>query len=123
MKGFLLIRQRDPFRENQMAETIKPTNPESVLHSAKTTVDYLNRLLEVDRNTVECLFDIRVPCNDAMRDHPTVQVITTPNGARVGLIGVLNGLFGVDQKDRGHICTIHDEEDNLLRFELTRDVL
>ena len=98
------------------------TNPEANLHSAKSTVDYLNKLLEEDRNAIECLFDVRVPCNKKLSDHPTCQVPIALNGSRVGMLGVINGLFGVDRKACGHICTVHDDEDNLLRFALTRDV-
>lgn len=57
--------------------------------------DYLNELNEIDPDAVRRLCFQRVPCNDRLRDHPTVQVRSDKDGsnAAVGLLGILNGLL------------------------------
>lgn len=77
---------------------------------------------------MQALFAHRVPCNSALRDHPTIQVAADgdediPGGAQasVGVIGLLNGLFGVDERGWGHICGHWDDQGHtLLGFALTR---
>ena len=57
-------------------------------------VAYLNQLLELDRPAVAALVSNRVPCNEALADHPTCQVGVQHGGYHVGFLGLLNGLFG-----------------------------
>jgi hypothetical protein len=79
------------------------------------TVEFLNSLLEIDRHVVTALFSMRIGCNKAMADHETVQCGTfdlltdKEEYCQVGMIGILNGLFGADQNGWGHICANYDE--------------
>lgn len=66
-------------------------------------VAFLNELVVIDRAAMTALVETRVPCNEALADHPTVQVSCREDGARVGLLGILNGLFGVDERGYGAI--------------------
>lgn len=66
----------------------------AVVVTPADAVAYLNQLLELDRPAVAALVANRVPCNEALADHPTCQVGVQHGGFHVGLLGVLNGLFG-----------------------------
>ena len=63
-------------------------------------INYLNELLEVDTEAVSNLFNnVRVPCNEAMANYETVQVEANRlpevyGEYAVGILGILNGLFG-----------------------------
>ena len=59
-------------------------------------VAYLNELVRLDRPAMHALVESRVPCQEALADHPTVQVVSDGEDAVVGFLGVLNGLFGTD---------------------------
>lgn len=82
-------------------------------------VHVLNQLLEINRASITRLINYREPCNEALANHPTVQVHTTEfeDGAlkggkvySVGLLGILNGLFGVDDSGSGFIAGEFDDE-------------
>lgn len=70
--------------------------------SPQETVELLNELLTIDPTCINALFTHRVRCNDKMADHPTVQV--RPHAAKytVGVLGLLNALFGTHDLP-GHI--------------------
>lgn len=61
-------------------------------------VDLLNDALVQDKQCIERLVAARVECNDALANHPTIQCgAGSDRIARVGLIGVLNGIFGAER--------------------------
>ncbi len=72
------------------------------------TVDFLNSLLVIDRQAITALFSMRMACNTDLADHKTVQVGVEGSYAQVGMIGILNGLFGTDQYGWGHISADYD---------------
>lgn len=67
---------------------------------AERCVELLNEMIESDPEAVSGLCSARIPCNEALADHPTVQVGPCPSCSddpqvdRVGLLGVLNGICG-----------------------------
>lgn len=84
---------------------------------ANRCVALLNEVLEKDPELAECLVEGRFPCNDAIAEHPTIQVgLYTEDGKfdnvngvpRVGILGILNGLCGAyddgPMKDCGAVC-------------------
>ncbi len=75
---------------------------------AQVIVDYLNELLELDRPAIAALIANRVPCNEALSNHPTCQAGRQHGGYNVGLLGLLNGLCGVDDKSWGAIAAVYD---------------
>lgn len=64
-----------------------------------STIEFLNGLLAYDRQAVTDLLNARVTANQAMVDHPTVQAGEND----IGFLGVLNGLFGLNEAGLGHI--------------------
>ena len=76
------------------------------------TAEYLNELLKTDPGTINALFNIRSTCTEAFANHPTVQVGCQGEGknrwCQVGFIGILNGLFGIDEKGWGHLVLTLD---------------
>jgi hypothetical protein len=54
----------------------------------------LNDLLEIDPKAINDLCFNRVPCNEELSLHPTVQVNSDAQGYQVGLLGILNGMVG-----------------------------
>lgn len=72
------------------------------------TSAFLNELLKTDPTTINALFNIRIYCNQGLAEHPTVQVGCEGLGkqriCQVGFIGILNGLFGTDEKGWGRLA-------------------
>jgi len=84
------------------------------------TIDFLNQLFEIDPNALAALIANRVPCNQGMADHPAVQVGKQNGGYHVGMLGILNGLFGTDERGYGAIMAVFDSDSgDLLRFKHT----
>lgn len=72
----------------------------------KRIVAYLNELIKLDRVAIAALVENRVPCSQSLTDHPTVQVVEQHGGHSVGLLGILNGLCGVDEFGIGPIRVV-----------------
>ena len=102
----------------------------SVRADTNDLIAFLNSLVAIDPYAMAELLCIRVPCNQALADHPSVQVAAggersgytfiAPNTFRVGMLGVLNGFCGTlddgPRKGWGPIAAIYDDG-KLLRFE------
>lgn len=62
---------------------------------AKKITKLLNKLYTLDPAAVSSLVETRVPCNTALSEHPSVQVVPfNASASMVGLLGILNGLCG-----------------------------
>ena len=77
-------------------------------------VDYLNDLVKRDPDAIRFLMIHKVQCNQALADHPSCQVdgYSRQDGqCCVGMLGVINGLFGWQEKDHyGCIEAIVDRQ-------------
>lgn len=83
----------------------------------------LNELLAMDPDCISTLTQTRVACNAKIKDHPTVQVMIDPQGqAVVGLVGILNGLFGADNRGWGGI-SFETKDDQVQAFKALEDVV
>jgi hypothetical protein len=75
----------------------------------------LNDLHALDPTAVQALIDHRVPCNAELGEHPTVQCGSEREHDghrllyRVGMLGILNGLCGVDARGWGLIAAVYDD--------------
>jgi len=85
-------------------------------------IDLLNEMLKIDPKATIELIKTKVACNKDLADHPSIQVSSnTENDSdfKVGLLGFLNGLFGVrDDDSKGEICYV-DLDGEVLRFMRT----
>lgn len=84
-------------------------------------VDYLNGLIRCDQKAMQDLLRRRVPCNVKLACHPTCQCIANKDGtdATVGMLGVLNGLFGIDPDGWGPIAAVIEDDGSLSGFICT----
>ena len=87
---------------------------------AKRIADYLNELHVLDPHVISDMVEKRFPCNKALASHPTCQVIPGYVGNIVGMLGVMNGLCGVDDMGRGAIaaCYHSDNPNHVIGFTL-----
>ena len=85
-----------PRPQEEMSATPKGVAPQDV-------VNLLNEALELDPLAVTRLVNSRVPCNDKLANHPTIQVVMDNKTALVGLMGIINGIFGLDAKGYGRV--------------------
>lgn len=67
-------------------------------------VRLLNDMLKIDKDAVTALCSQRIDCNRELADHPTVQVWGMDGECKVGLIGILNGIFGIAKDGSGAIA-------------------
>jgi len=84
------------------------------------TVLALNQINELDPTVLPLLIGHRVPCNQALADHPTVQVGKNGKGYEVGLLGILNGFFGIKEDGYGYIAARYSDTrlGRIERFEI-----
>jgi len=92
------------------------------MKTVQQCVDFLNEALALDPVAISKLFLYKVQCNEELADHPTIQVSIDD---KVGVFGILNGLFGsVDGTDVGRMFYKVDEVDGkrvITKFGLVRD--
>lgn len=88
-------------------------------------VEVLNRIHTADPTVLPNLIAWRVPCNETLADDPTVQVGPMPysntdvDQMYVGLLGVINGIFGVVPfSTHGYIAAHYDEDRVLTHFSV-----
>jgi len=87
-------------------------------------VEFLNELLALDPETINSLFKLRVICGKELAEHPIVQALSLPNHGvySVGIIGILNGAFGVDNNNWG--CIAMDIiGGKIMKFKILEDTL
>lgn len=85
----------------------------------------LNEALSLDPVAVNALVSHRVPCNARLADHPTIQVGAPAAGepGNVGMLGVINGILGVDAESWGALVAIVDDKNEVLEFRALEDRL
>lgn len=88
--------------------------------SVDKAVEILNEAFEADPDAIKHLMSVRVNCNATLAEHPTIQVIGTSWGDKpcpmVGILGVINGIFGADAETWGAIAAKFSGEGELLGF-------
>ena len=84
--------------------------------SIDDVIAYLNELIEIDRPAIAALIANHVPCNKELANHETVQVLAHHGGYSVGMLGILNGMFGTDDVGWGPIVFTFKDGD-LLRVD------
>lgn len=83
-------------------------------------IEVLNRIHQADSRVLPALIAHRVTCNNWVAADPTVQVgVVDLDGDvmfEVGLLGIINGLFGVDENKYGYIAAFTDENGEITHF-------
>ena len=81
-------------------------------------VDVLNRAFEADPEAVQLLIENRVNCNKQLADDHTIQVGQVADKTwEVGMLGIINGIFGVDVSGWGYIAAMYNDG-NLVGFKV-----
>ena len=81
----------------------------------------LNEMLDIDPVSTKALIKHRVVCNHKMKKHYDLQInVDDPNFPKIGLLGVLNGLFGKSPKGNGFIVAKISEGGQYLNFFVKR---
>lgn len=59
-------------------------------------IDTINDAISADSSAMRALFENRVPCNQRLAKHPTIQVLKENDdvGCTVGVLGILSGIAG-----------------------------
>jgi hypothetical protein len=89
---------------------------------AEKVVAFLNEAFKCDPKAIHALIEHRVPCNQDMADHPTIQVVR-PVGSdtsTVGMLGIINGLVGVDESHWGFVAAVYDDDEKLTGFVIPK---
>jgi hypothetical protein len=77
--------------------------------SVEDALAFLNELINYDADALRDLIETRVDCNQKMADHPTIQVWARPGQPfQLGVLGLINGLFGADNEGWGPIAACFD---------------
>ena len=91
-------------------------DPREKMASPHYVVDLLNEAAKLDPQAIRALVDTRVVCNQALADHPTIQVgpaseHDSGGPSVVGLLGILNGIFGTFDDGWGCIAAVIEPGD------------
>jgi len=85
--------------------------------------DLLNSLLKTDREFITNIMKTHIPCNKKVAEHPTVQVRgykDYPDSYTCDILGILNGLFGIQEDGMGAICYLMDDaSEKITEFKIT----
>ncbi len=104
--------------ENNSVRGVHDVNGIRRAASIEHAVDVLNRAVRADPDAVAELVCARVPCNLSLAKDPTIQVHADGDGGtyRAGLLGIVNGIFGVDSDGWGPITAKFDDRGKLEGF-------
>ena len=128
-EGICKTIEKLPYMENFLPvfETRPDIRREVEEQGVQNAIDVLNQAVAADPASIQALFAVRHPANAKLIDHPTIQVISERAGEQprvvpdhtVGVMGLINGLFGVGPDGYGKITSIWDDNGNITRFERT----
>lgn len=83
-------------------------------------IKVLNEAFVLDPTAMQDLISTRFPCNQKLRDHETIQVHaygdSSMDNPKVGFLGMLNGLIGIDQNGFGAIAAHYNDDKELTGF-------
>lgn len=93
----------------------------STIVTLEAVITRLNEALAADRAAVEALLRHRVVCNAALAQHEAIPVVNEGSQDRpvyvLGMMGLLNGVFGCNADGVGYIAAEIDEfSHHIVRF-------
>lgn len=89
---------------------------DATLEVADQMIKFLNGLVALDPRAMHQIVETRVPCNQALADHTTVQVRERDGHFAVGILGILNGFVGTDTDGWGFVCAVYGGDGRLVKF-------
>ena len=93
-------------------------------NSVDQAIAVLNRALEADPDAMRDLVNRRVECNEKLASDESIQVGQyAPGRYRVGLLGIVNGLFGIGEDGYGHITLVVSDDGVPFRFVRTKHTM
>jgi hypothetical protein len=88
-------------------------------------IQFLNSLLLLDQKAISELVEKRVRVNENFSHHETVQVLETGTedspSYSVGILGILNGLCGIDDDGWGFVVAECDTQGKINKFIHKKD--
>jgi len=93
--------------------------------SLDKAIETLNRFVRADPEAMRLLIETRVPCNETLANDPTCQVSGWDGTVKVGLLGILNGLYGTYDEEPlqgwGAVAAVFSDDEKILYgFRRTR---
>lgn len=84
-------------------------------------VKILNEALKADPTAINKLFLSRVACNEELSQHKTIQVRgyesgSEPQPPNVGVLGLINGIFGINDNNGNGFIYMQLNEGKIDRF-------
>lgn len=76
-----------------------------------TFIKVLNDAFKLDPKAMQALVDLRVKCNQALVNHPTIQVTINDE---VGILGIINGIL--EELTKLKLGGNYDDDDKLTGF-------
>ena len=83
------------------------------MKSVDEAIRILNEALAADPVGINALFSHEVAINKVLAEHPTIQVwspTSTTDHYRLRCLGLINGLFGVDERKCGYIAAEYEDK-------------
>lgn len=94
-----------------------------IMTTPEEAIEVLNRIHKADPGVLTALCRFRTPCNSEVADDPTVQVkVVKEWGGEycvVGLLGIINGIFGTQSDGKGYIGAYYGTDGEISHFGLT----
>jgi calcineurin-like phosphoesterase len=88
--------------------------------SAQFVVDFLNELVRLDKYALTDLMTERVRVSKQFTTHPTVPTKDDQvDGPEIGMLGVINGMFGLEGETQAIEVVIDKHTDVIIEFRLT----
>jgi hypothetical protein len=85
---------------------------------ADLVIARLNEIHSHDPEALKALISSRVPCNEALANHPSVQVGIHDGVTKVGLLGIINGIVGTipegEKAGWGYVAAVFDDDEKTL---------
>lgn len=81
-------------------------------------IDLLNEALTLDPEAINNLFNQEVVVNQTIAEHKTIQVGKNASGEnRLRILGIINSIFGVDEKGYGALMMVTNENSKIIKFD------
>jgi hypothetical protein len=97
--------------------------------SIDEAIALLNEILQLDPEVANIMVKHHFICNEMIANHATIQVQATEMNpfqrvgnkteGWVGILGVINGMFGVHENGMGPICYEINKNEMIVRFKRT----